>query len=77
LPITSEKNFARGFSHHEEKGQHVFDNPEDKAPHKRLMRKLRAHGVTGYLLEWVKSWLANCKQRVVLNGKFSSWADVL
>jgi ribonuclease P/MRP protein subunit RPP40 len=28
-------------------------------------------------LEWVKSWLANRKQRVVLNGKFSSWADVL
>ncbi len=28
-------------------------------------------------MEWVKSWLANRKQRVVLNGKFSSWADVL
>ncbi len=49
----------------------------DKVPHKRLTMKLRAHGVTGHLLEWVKSWLANRRQRVVLNGKFSSWADVL
>ncbi len=54
-----------------------FAKAFDKVPHKRLMRKLRAHGVTGHLLEWVKSWLANHRQRVVLNRKFSSWADVL
>ncbi len=29
------------------------------------------------MLDWVRSWLRNRCQRVVLNGKFSSWADVL
>ncbi len=28
-------------------------------------------------MRWVRSWLSNRRQRVVLNGKFSSWADVL
>ena len=42
----------------------------DKAWHKGLIYKLCQHGFTGNLLT-----LSNRKQRVVLNGKHSSWAD--
>jgi ribonuclease P/MRP protein subunit RPP40 len=33
--------------------------------------------VRGRVLEWIRSWLSGRKQRVVLNGKFSSWLEVL
>ncbi len=54
-----------------------FAKAFDKVPHKRLLKKLRAHRINGDLLRWVRSWLLNRRQRVILNGKFSTWADVL
>jgi hypothetical protein len=54
-----------------------FAKAFDKVPHKRLVKKLRAHGIKGRVLRWVKSWLFCRRQRVVLNGKFSSWEEVL
>jgi ribonuclease P/MRP protein subunit RPP40 len=33
--------------------------------------------VRGKALNWIRNWLSGRKQRVVLNGKFSSWAEVL
>jgi ribonuclease P/MRP protein subunit RPP40 len=54
-----------------------FAKAFDKVPHERLVKKIRAHGVCGKLLAWVKSWLSGRRQRLVLNGKFSTWAAVL
>jgi len=54
-----------------------FAKAFDKVPRRRLLAKLRAHGVTGKVLTWIKNWLTGRKQRVVLNGKHSTWADVL
>jgi hypothetical protein len=54
-----------------------FAKAFDKVPHERLLKKLRAHGVCRKLLAWVRSWLSGRRQRVVLNGKFSTWATVL
>ncbi len=54
-----------------------FAKAFDKVPKERLLRKVRAHGVRGRVLEWIRSWLSGRKQRVVLNGKFSSWLEVL
>ena len=54
-----------------------FAKAFDKVPQKRLITKLKAHGITGNLLKWIESWLNGRKQRVVLNGKFSSWKNVL
>ena len=48
----------------------------DRVPHERLLLKLSSHGVTGDIFNWVKSWLSNRKQRVVLNGSCSKWTDV-
>jgi ribonuclease P/MRP protein subunit RPP40 len=54
-----------------------FAKAFDKVPHERLVKKIRAHGVCGKLLAWVKSWLSGRRQRSVLNGKFSTSATVL
>ena len=34
-------------------------------------------GLFWSLLRWIKGWLSGRKQRVVINGQFSSWRDVL
>ena len=38
--------------------------------------KMRGHGITGLITVWIKNWLLDCLQRVVLNGCFSSWIPV-
>lgn len=50
-----------------------FAKAFDKVPHRRLVDKLHAHGIKGKVSGWVEAWLTGRKQRVVLNGKFSSW----
>ena len=54
-----------------------FAKAFDKVPTQRLLKKLEAHGIRGKVLAWIRSWLSARKQRVVLNGSFSSWEDVL
>ena len=54
-----------------------FAKAFDLVPRCRLIAKLKAHGVDGELLRWMSSWLKDRKQRVVVNGKLSAWADVL
>jgi hypothetical protein len=54
-----------------------FSKAFDKVPHRRLLRKLEAHGISGKTLKWVASWLNGRRQKVVLNGKVSSEASVL
>ena len=48
----------------------------DKVWHDGLIFKLKQNGISGNLLNLLSSFLRNRKQRVVLNGKTSSWADV-
>ena len=54
-----------------------FRKAFDTVPHHRLTRKLKAYGVTGKPLIWIRYFLTGCKQRVVVNGKLSTWADIL
>jgi Reverse transcriptase (RNA-dependent DNA polymerase)/Endonuclease-reverse transcriptase len=54
-----------------------FAKAFDTVPHERLKKKLKAHGVNGKLLAWIAAWLSNRKQRVVLNGRESTWQEVL
>jgi len=54
-----------------------FAKAFDKVPKERLLQKLRAHGVQGNILRWIRNWLTGRRQRVVLNGKCSDWTDVL
>ena len=48
----------------------------DKVWHKGLLYKLTQNGISGKLLSIISNFLSNRKQRVVLNGKFSSWTNV-
>ena len=54
-----------------------FRKAFDSVPHKRLVKKLEGCGITGNLLKWLKNFLNDRKQRVVINGKSSKWSDVL
>ena len=53
-----------------------FSKAFDTVPHKRLLIKLKAHGIGAQLCSWIESWLSNRKQRVVINGEASDWLQV-
>ncbi|KAI8508803.1 hypothetical protein Bbelb_139020 [Branchiostoma belcheri] len=53
-----------------------FRKAFDTVPHVRLLRKLERYGVGGNIRNWVEDFLRLRKQRVVVNGQFSSWREV-
>jgi len=54
-----------------------FQKAFDKVPHGRLLQKLKAHGISGKIINWIKNWLSDRKQRVVINGICSSFIAVI
>ena len=48
----------------------------DRVWHEGLLFKLQQYGMSGELITLIKDFLSCRKQRVVLNGQHSSWADV-
>ena len=48
----------------------------DKVWREGLIFKLKQNGISGKLLNLIKDFLKNRKQRVFSNGQFSSWVDV-
>ena len=48
----------------------------DRVWHEGLLFKLQQYGISGELITLIKDFLSCRKQRVVLNGQHSSWADV-
>lgn len=54
-----------------------FAKAFDKVPHIRLIEKLKSLGITGKICQWIKAWLSNRRQRVVINGKYSEWKEVI
>ena len=53
-----------------------FAKAFDSVPHERLLLKLRSLGICGNLLKWLRFFLTQRKQRVVINGAYSDWVDV-
>ena len=53
-----------------------FAKAFDKVSHYRLLYKLWKVGIRGNLLDWIRNWLMDRKQRVVLNGVKSDWHGV-
>ena len=43
----------------------------------RLQMKLKAHGIDVVVLECIRGWFTDRKQRVFLNGGTSDWLPVL
>ena len=48
----------------------------NKVPHHLLTTKLERYGISGSLLKWFTSYLANRNQRVTLEGALSNWLPV-
>ena len=54
-----------------------FSKAFDVVCHKRLMVKLEAIGIQGEVLKWIKDWTSRRRQRVVIDGSSSEWAEVI
>ena len=48
----------------------------DKVHHKRLLAKNKTYGIEGNILKWIKEFLENRQQRVIVNGNYSDWSKV-
>ena len=48
----------------------------DRVPHTRLLLKLHGYGIRGSLYNWIKEFLNNRVQRIVVSGAESDWRDV-
>jgi hypothetical protein len=48
----------------------------DRVWHKGLLYKLKKCGITGRLLDWLKDYLTDRQQRVIINGEFSNWGNI-
>ena len=48
----------------------------DSVPHRRLILKLESCGIQGNVLNWVKAFLSDRKQKVIVNGEASEEGDV-
>jgi hypothetical protein len=54
-----------------------FQKAFDKVPHKRLLDKVKAFGITNKNLDWIKDWLKDREQVVSCNDKISDKIEVL
>ena len=54
-----------------------FEKAFDKVSHEKLIEKLRRVGIAGKVINFLKDWLSERRQRVRVEGEFSDWADVL
>jgi len=49
----------------------------DSVPHKRLLGKLKLHGINSKLLKWIQSFLEARLMKVGIRGSFYDWIEVL
>ena len=54
----------------------VFRKAFDLISHKHLLYKISKYGITGGVLDWVKLFLSETKQRIMVRGTSSEWFNV-
>ena len=54
-----------------------FSKAFDKVSHTKLLHKIRHYGITSNTNNWLKAFLGNRSQQVVVNGQASNLAAVL
>ena len=54
-----------------------FSKAFDKVPHQRLLLKLQHYRIRGQLLSWIESFLTDRSQKVLVEGKTSSYVPVV
>jgi len=53
-----------------------FQKAVEKVLHRRLLSKIRDHGVRGKVLAWIEDWLSGRRQRVGIEGSYLEWQPV-
>ena len=53
-----------------------FAKAFDTVPHSRLLNKIQGYGIHGKATEWVRQFLKDRRQRVVIKGTKSDWGKV-
>ncbi len=53
-----------------------FSKAFDTVPHERVLLKIDHMGIRGALLKWIRGFLTNRRQRVVITGSYSDWRRV-
>jgi hypothetical protein len=48
----------------------------DRVWHQGLLHKLKKCGISGKLLDWLKDYLSDRQQRVIINGEHSTWGSI-
>ena len=48
----------------------------DRVPHERLLSKMKAYGISNGILCWVRDFLSDRIQKVIVNGSSSNWSEV-
>ena len=54
-----------------------FSKAFDQVPHDILISKLTRCGLDKSSVRWIYNWLQNCTRRVMINGSFSNWEEVI
>ena len=44
---------------------------------RKLILKLKSHGIGNSIINWIDQWLTDRRQRVVVDGEVTSWESVL
>ena len=52
-----------------------FSKAFDSVPHQRLLIKLRTSGISGYIVNWIKSFITGITQCVSVEGEMSNWRE--
>ena len=45
-------------------------------PPRKLLQKIKAHGIGGKISKWIEAFLMECQQRVIVRDKLSGWTPV-
>lgn len=53
-----------------------FSKAFDTVPHRRLINKLQSLSMDSHIVEWIRQWLSDRQQRVVVNGEHSEQGHV-
>ncbi|KAF7254056.1 RNA-directed DNA polymerase from mobile element jockey [Varanus komodoensis] len=53
-----------------------FSKAFDKVPHDILVEKLRSFGIHQSIVQWIRAWLTDRKQKVTISGESSGWWPV-
>lgn len=48
----------------------------DTVAHARLLEKIDYHGIRDHTHGWIKKWLTERTQRIVVDGEASKWVKV-